>query len=397
MTDPLGESQVLAYLIGLQQTGAYSFTLVSFEKPGPYQAGKERIEKLCAASGIAWHPFLYTSKPPVLSTFKDVRQMRRVAEALVKQQSFFAVHCRSYIPSLVGLYLKRKYGIPFIFDMRGFWADERIDGGIWNLSNPFYKAIYIFFKKKETAFLQHADQVVSLTHNAKKEIQSWRLVPGLVPITVIPCCVDFALFDPAKITKAQKNDALASLQIPPDAQVLSYLGSLGTWYMLPEMMAFAATYRKNHPDTYFMILTGEPDELVQQAAVAAGFDTAYLRIKKVPRSVVPAYLSVSTLSIFFIKPAFSKRASSPVKQGEIMAMGVPIVCNGSVGDTAEIITETAAGVVVNGFTNEHFQMAIQQLDTIQFNPVVIREGAARYFTLTKGIDLYRSVYEKIDA
>ena len=33
--------------------------------------------------------------------------------------------------------------------MRAFYADERVDGKIWDLSNPFYKIIYRFFKKKE--------------------------------------------------------------------------------------------------------------------------------------------------------------------------------------------------------------------------------------------------------
>ena len=32
MTDPLGQSQVLAYLKKLSQTGHYQFTVISFEK-----------------------------------------------------------------------------------------------------------------------------------------------------------------------------------------------------------------------------------------------------------------------------------------------------------------------------------------------------------------------------
>lgn len=397
MTDPLGQSQVLAYLKGLQQTGQYRFVLVSFEKKNAYEQFKNPISNLCKEAGIIWHPLMYTATPPVLSTFKDVRQMRRTAVQLLKQYRFSVVHCRSYIPSLVGVYLKKHYSIPFLFDMRGFWADERIDGGIWNLSNPVYKLIYEFFKKREKEFLQTADQVVSLTHNAKNEIHNWNLKPAPAPITVIPCCVDFELFDPFKIMASQKEKALASLRIPAGARVLSYLGTLGTWYMLPEMMAFAKTYKEAHPDTYFMILTGEPQTLVHEAAVAAGFDTTYLRVKKIPRAEVPVYLSLSTVSIFFIKPAFSKKASSPVKQGEIMAMGIPIVCNDSVGDTAEIITEKSSGVVVSQFTNEHFQKAIRELSAMHFDRAAIRESASQYFTLSRGVALYSSVYEQIVA
>ena len=45
--------------------------------------------------------------------------------------------------------MKKKYGVKFFNDIRGFWADERVDGGMWNMKNPLFKAIYKWFKKKE--------------------------------------------------------------------------------------------------------------------------------------------------------------------------------------------------------------------------------------------------------
>ena len=36
--------------------------------------------------------------------------------------------------------LKKLFGIKFIFDMRGFWADERIDGEIWKNDSAIFKA-----------------------------------------------------------------------------------------------------------------------------------------------------------------------------------------------------------------------------------------------------------------
>ena len=39
MTDPLGQSQVLPYILGLNKKG-YQFTLVSFEKPERLEKGK---------------------------------------------------------------------------------------------------------------------------------------------------------------------------------------------------------------------------------------------------------------------------------------------------------------------------------------------------------------------
>lgn len=395
MTDPLGQSQVLAYLKQLSQTGQYQFTIISFEKQEAYNSLRPVIEQLCKEAGITWHPLSYTAKPPVLSTFRDVSRMKETAMRLAKEHHYAIVHCRSYIASLVGLQLKRKLGIPFLFDMRGFWADERIDGGIWKKSNPVFNFIYRFFKKKEKQFLQKADQVVSLTNNAKTEIESWQLNPAAAPITVIPCCADFESFDPSRVSVTQKESAVKSLGIPQDAVIFSYLGTLGTWYMIDEMMAFAREFQKKNHDAYFLVMTGEPESMVRNAAKKAGYDEQFLRIKKVPRNEVPVYLSISSFSIFFIKPAFSKKASSPVKQGELMAMGVPIICNDKVGDTAAIINECKGGVVLNSFNEEGYSKAMEELKSRHFDRAQIRKNAEKYFLLSNGVNLYADVYKRM--
>ena len=33
-----------------------------------------------------------------------------------------------------------------LFDTRGFWADERVDGGLWNLKNPIYNYLFEYLK-----------------------------------------------------------------------------------------------------------------------------------------------------------------------------------------------------------------------------------------------------------
>lgn len=396
MTDPLGQSQVLAYLKGLSQTREYRFTIISFEKKDAYNRLRAAIETICHDANIKWYPLSYTSKPPIISTFRDVRRMKKLALALHKKEKFSLVHCRSYVSSLVGLELKRKSGIPFLFDMRGFWADERIDGGIWKKSNPLFKVIYDYFKKKERQFLLESDHVVSLTQNAKNEIISWKLNGKSLPITVIPCCADMQLFDPATIMPAQQRQLRHELNIPDNSPIISYVGSLGTWYMLNEMLEFVKTFQQVHPDIIFMVLTGEPEQLVLDAALGAGLKLTHLRIKKVSRNEVPLYISLSTCSVFFIKPAFSKKASSPVKQGELMAMGVPIICNNEVGDTEEIVEKYSAGVVIKEFSQSSYVAAVKKFNQRVFDKQQITKGAKDYFSLEKGVQLYQQVYKAIE-
>ena len=59
------------------------------------------------------------------------------------------VHTRPGVPALVGLWMKKTMGIKFLNDIREFYADSRVEGGMWNTKMPVYKSIYNFFKKKE--------------------------------------------------------------------------------------------------------------------------------------------------------------------------------------------------------------------------------------------------------
>ena len=148
MTDPLGQSQIIPYLTGLSKAG-YQITILSCEKKQPFIKQKNNIKKLLQSNNIKWKPIPYSSYPPVLSTIWDIYKLKRKAIQLNSKTNFDIVHCRSYIASLIGLSLKFRYNIKFIFDMRGFWADERLDGNIWNHKNLIYRYIYKYFKKKE--------------------------------------------------------------------------------------------------------------------------------------------------------------------------------------------------------------------------------------------------------
>ena len=147
MTDPLGQSQVLPYLIGLIKKG-YQFTLISCEKKERYLQNKTIVQQICTENNIDWQPIFYTKKPPALSTLWDIFKLNQKVKQLHQQKQFQLIHCRSYITALIGLGFKQKHQIKFLFDMRGFWADERVDGNIWDLSKPHFKWIYSFFKQK---------------------------------------------------------------------------------------------------------------------------------------------------------------------------------------------------------------------------------------------------------
>lgn len=395
MTDQLGQSQVLPYLCALQQYG-YRFHLISCEKPDKFERHKGLIEAICAANHIQWHPLPYTRTPPVLSTVKDVLNIRKKAFALHREHPFDMVHCRGYISALIGLEMKRKFGTGFLFDMRGLWANEKVDAGTWNLKNPVFRSVYNYFKKKEKQFLEQADYTISLTHAAKAEIHSWKHIAGNpVRMEVIPCCADLDLFNPAQVNEKIKAAIREELQIGEDEIILSYLGSIGGWYMLDEMLDFFLVYNEAYPTARFFFITGDHHELIRQKAAERNISPEKIIIRPALRQEVPASIALSTHSVFFIRPTYSKISSSPTKQAELMGMGVPVISNSGVGDTDAVIGKYNSGVVIDRFAPDAYQTAVDQLQHSAFLPDRIREGAASYFSLREGVEKYNTVYHTV--
>lgn len=396
MTDPLGESQVIPYLKGIAHAG-FNIAIISAEKPDAYQKRADKIRRILAASNIDWHPIKYHFKPPLFSTLFDFRKMKRKAFKLHRQKKFDLVHCRSYIPALIGLSLKKKKNVRFLFDMRGFWADERIEGGIWNASNPVFSKIYCFFKKKELDFFSKADYTVSLTHKGKEEIHSWIKIPDQpINIEVIPCCTDFSLFTPNQIDSEKQESYRKELGIQKNDFVLSYLGSIGTWYMLDEMLGFFKTLTERKKQAKFLFITREPEENIQNLSAAKGIDKKQVIVKSAERENVPTMLSLSNLAIFFIKPVFSKKASSPTKQGELMGLGLPLICNSNIGDVDNIVKNNNTGYVIEKFAATNYSKAIDFIDELlQIEKEKIIKSGKDVYDVTIGIEKYVKIYRRL--
>lgn len=394
MTDPLGQSQVLPYLIGLSKLG-HSFVLVSFEKVNRFENNRKMISDLCSKNNIEWVPLMYTKKPPILSTLWDVYKMNRKIKALHLEKPFDLVHCRSHIASIGGERLNKRMGVPFIFDMRGFYADERVDGNLWNLKNPLFKMVYNYFKKKEKQFLSSSMYSISLTEAGADIIRSWKGFEN-TPLKVIPCCADLDFFKADNVSIEKLDLWRTQLNIQKSDFVLSYLGSIGTWYMADEMLMFFSRLLNVYPNAKFLFITPDSKESILNFAKKHEVPIEAIRIIQAKRGEVPELLLLSKISLFFIKPLFSKKSSSPVKMGEILSMGIPVIANKGVGDVDAIIEKSGCGILVEEFNTNSYDQVIKKIDKILKDPIdVFHKASETYYSLEKGIEAYNEVYSRV--
>jgi glycosyltransferase involved in cell wall biosynthesis len=396
MTDSLGQSQVLPYLCGLSDLG-YEFHLISLDKRDKFELLSSTIYAICNKHNIKWHPIIYTKKPPILNTIYDLFRMRKKAIELNSNHPFDMIHCRGYLPTMIAQPLKRKWRIPLIFDIRGLWINERVDGGIWNLKNPIFYFIYSTLKIKEKSLFKNAETVISLTRKAIPEIH--KIQGGIIPHQlneVIPTCVDTEYFSSENIDLNFRNKTINQFNIKESDFIISYLGSLSTWYLPEEMFDLFKRLLLKKPESKFLIITQDKHEPYRELASKKGIPAEKIILISAIRSEVPTLLSISNASLFFIKPAYSKIASSPTKLAELLSMGIPVICNGGIGDTEEIVRYSNTGIICNEFTDASYDQSIEDFFSNRElkDSDRLRKKSIELFGLKMGVSKYASVYKK---
>lgn len=393
LTDPLGQSQILPYLSGLSKEG-YQFTILSFEKKDRFGKLEATIRKITTAANIRWVPLRFTSRPPVLSKMYDRMRLKRKALVLHRQYRFDMIHCRGYISAEAGLAIKRKFGIKFFFDMRGFWADEKKDGGAWPQHNFLFRRVYRHYKKKEAQFIKETDCIVSLTEAGKREIVKWPSYNDAVPLQVIPCCADMNVF--SLIKPGDKQAGRQMLGLDENDLVISYLGSVGSWYMLNEMLEFFSVMKEKYSNAKFLFITHSPFSLILSKLGKYNLSGKDILLTEAERHEVPLYVKASDINVSFIRPVYSKLSSSPTKLAEVMAMGIPVIVNGGVGDVQEVVEKSKAGIVINDFTKETYKNIVDRIPALlQTDRSAVRQSIEPLFSLHHGIELYSKAYKEV--
>ncbi|RYY70026.1 MAG: glycosyltransferase [Chitinophagaceae bacterium] len=386
LTDSLGQSQILAYLKRLSGLGN-NIVILSFEKDEAFKKENAAIHQITTASNLTWIPLRYTKKPPVISTLLDIAKGHKACARLHKKHHFDIVHCRGYVPAIMGRRLQERAGVKFIFDMRGWWPDEKLESGFWD--KKIYKPVYSYFKKLEREFFHYANYAVSLTFKGKEEIEKQKLAPAS-KIGVIPTCVDFDIFRPQDAqTKAELREKLGIL---PAEKVFVYSGCVGGNYDPDVLIDVFKAFRQQHPESYFLILS--KDKLsagLQQKFADAGIQR--MSIYNSPFTEVTNYLRAADVGFIYYKLLFSTIGRSPTKLGEYWASGLPVIAFKGIGDLDHILQKYPASGVLLEPDKAKWAAAIRQL---QFKePETLRAYALDYFHIEKGVKFYQSVYEQL--
>lgn len=381
MLEPLGESQVVSYLVPLARH--HSIALLSYEKAGDLR-DRERVfqmETRLHRAGIRWFKVRYHKMPTLPATAWDLLMGILVGSFLCFSRKVSLVHARGYVASSIALTLKRLFGIWFLFDMRGFWADEKVEGGDWRWGS----FLYHLAKRWERRFFLQADAVVSLTEEGVKAFPSLGFsMPPATPVEVIPTCVDLSKFYPG-----EKDQA---------ALVIGCVGNLSGWYLRQDTLAYLAFLMGKFPRASVLFVTREDHFRLKADAISAGLPEKRVRLERANFDEMPDYLRLMGLGVFFIRPCFSKKASAATKLAEFLATGVPVVINDGIGDSGGIVREGKVGVVLPNLARPFFEESFLEVRELLEDPdcsTRCRAAAKEIFDLEEGVGKYSALYQRI--
>lgn len=382
LLEPLGQSQVLAYLSEL--VADHRIHVLSFEKRSDRtdaSARKAMCERL-AARGIGWTALAYHKTPSAPATAYDIMVGTFVGLTLALRHKVSIVHARSYVPTLMALPIRSLIGAKLVFDMRGFWADERVDGALWPREGVLYRTT----KALEDRFLRASDHIVTLTEASAHELVRFPALQGNPkPISVIPTCADLSRFRPA----ASRSDR---------EFVFGYVGSVGTWYLFEETLAFFKALLARRPDARFLVVNRKEHDVIRGLAEKVGVPIDRLEVVAARHDEVAQLVQRMHLGAALIRPSYSKIASAPTKLAEYLGCGVPCVGNEGVGDVAQTLLEGNIGVVMKGFDQASIELAVDQaLQLCEDEGLSARcvSSARRLFSLEQGVASYHGIYRSL--
>ena len=383
LSDPVSQSQILPYLEKLSNN-AIKFHILSFEKKEKLPKLEDELWSKVEKYNWVWYPDDYTKKPAILSALYDIDRGREKIKKILKYNpEILCIHARSYISMMMAYPAAKRYNIPIIFDMRGFWADERVDGHIWSLKNPIYRIVYKYFKRKEKLWLKNSDAIVVLTDAAKDFIID-KFSIASNKIYVIPCATDFDFFDPDKVEIKYDNHIFNLL----------YFGSAENWYLFDEMFEFYNEYRRVFiPSKFTLILHSKNNKILELLNKYKWYNEVEI-IYNIPRASMPKYINQAMHVVFFLNQNFSNIGSSPIKNAEALAMGKPIITNTS-SEAIVTLEEKKLGVFVKNHNKKEYRSACLKLKNTDFDSQYIRAMAREKYDLTLLSSKYIDVYDAI--
>ncbi|SHM57077.1 Glycosyltransferase involved in cell wall bisynthesis [Cyclobacterium lianum] len=212
----------------------------------------------------------------------------------------------------IGRWAKKKWGIPFVFEIRDLWPEAPIQ--VRQIRNKLLKK---WLYRREYDIYSEADSLVSLSPGIQAHIR--RMLPNK-PIEMVPNFSDTTFFRSAKTVSPKRDFGFRPLTI-------LYAGAIGQVNGLYQFLDLAAAAEKRGKNWHFLLM-GKGNQLsrLKREAKARKLD----KVKFLPfgdKFEVRKRMNQADLAYVSFLPLQVLQLSSPNKFFDALAAGLPVIVN----------------------------------------------------------------------
>jgi PEP-CTERM/exosortase A-associated glycosyltransferase len=278
--------------------------------------------------------FSILDKIPIINQICVVTSLIKKLKKILPEIKPDILHAHSpCLNGLAALYIRKKFSIPVVYEMRASWEDAAVSHGTAKEGNLRYRisrAIETYTQKK-------ADHITTICDGLKKDIMSRSISDH--KITVIPNAVDVKEFNQPKPDAGQlKTDLGLNGKI-----IIGYIGSFYHYEGL-DIFIDALKYLLDKNSNFIALLVGggfEEEEL-KQKVTKLGLENRVVFIGRVPHECVSQYYSLIDILVYARRSIRLTEIVTPLKPLEAMANKKPIVAS-DVGGHTELISDGVTG------------------------------------------------------
>ena len=283
-----------------------------------------------------------------------LRRMRIASKILTKGKYDLIVVGDFAFDGLVAAYIKRRYKIPFVFELSNpvdqVWEEYKLDTTkpifLYYLAAKFHQFI-------ATKLLHEADLILSASKWLKEHLVEQGIPESKIVTT--PSGIDISLFSNQDGAKVRKKYRLE------DSAVIIYVGELmKPRYLHVLIQAFSKVEEKRKNVKLLMVGEGSDERNLRRLATELNIQDDVIFTGRVPHSEVPDFIAAADIAVSPVSPLPFFKLSSPIKQLEYMAMAKPVVATEEIPEQEEILKESGAGILAS-FTPEAIADAIIEL------------------------------------
>ncbi|GAB4132187.1 MAG: hypothetical protein Fur0041_03250 [Bacteroidia bacterium] len=359
----------------------YKIILVTFDKE-PKQFESE-IEPGIYNISFRMHGF---GLKAIMEVFYSLLKLKKV----VKSRNVFALHGWCATGNGLAWALSKISGLRFIADSFEPNAEPMVETGTWKKNSIAFR-IQFWLEKKTARF---AGELIAISPHMQGYMESKYHINREIKY-IKPACVDIDLFH----TSRKKNHKLLRELDLEGKIVCVYAGKTGGFYLDQELFDFFAAASKKWGELFRVIfLSSQTKDTLLPFIRKSGFPEHQLILKFIPHYLVPDYMGLADFAVGPYKSVPSRKTCSPLKNGEYLALGLPIVITPDISNDSELIELYNCGVVLRDLSQNDYMEALDKIEKMIADDHVKNATAERCRQIAetyRNFDIAYKIYQDI--